>query len=277
MASAIEVHHLWKAFTVSYNRSYSLKNKFLSMFYPALKETRERLWVLKDLNFSIARGETFGIIGDNGVGKSTLLYLIAQTIYPTRGQIVVNGLVAPMIQLGLGFNQEMTGLENIYLNLSLYGLTRKDIGKKIDSILDFSELDAFIDSPIKNYSSGMRARLGFSLAVHMDPDILLLDEVFAVGDISFQQKCIGKMHEFRRQNKTILFVSHSLQVVESLCDRSCFLWRGRVAGIGPSDEMVKKYRNVKQGLELPLPESELDEAEPKARTRTAHENSILIP
>lgn len=246
MTTAIEVHDVWKKFVVRHNRSYALKIKFLSLFYPRLRETKENFWALRGVTFSVKKGEALGLIGPNGAGKSTLLYLLARTLYPTQGSIRVNGLVSPMIELGLGFSPDLSGLENIFLNMSLYGLSRKEIMQRIDAIVEFSEIQEFIDSPIKNYSTGMAARLGFSVAIHMDPEILLLDEVFAVGDASFQQKCVLKMRELREKNKTIVFVSHTMPSIRLLCDRAALLKNGEITAIGAVDEVIANYESIMQ-------------------------------
>ncbi len=242
MASSIEVRDVWKQYIIRHNRSDALKTKFLGLFHERYRERREAFWALKGVSLTVEQGEAVGLMGPNGSGKSTLLYLIARTLYPTRGEIVVRGRVAPMIEIGLGFHPELTGEENVYLNASLYGLTREEIDEIYPRIVEFSELEGFIDAPIKNYSTGMQARLGFSIAVHLDPDILLIDEVLAVGDERFQEKCLERMMEFRRQGKTILFVSHSVEAVKKLCDRACLLAHGEVIAVGDVARVLEAYR-----------------------------------
>ncbi len=241
MTTAIQICDVWKRFIMRHNRSNALKMRFLGLFFERHRERREAFWALKGINLAIEEGEAVGLVGPNGSGKSTLLYLIARTLYPTRGEIIVRGRVAPMIQVGLGFNPELTGRENVYLSASLYGLTRRDIDEMFDDIVEFSELHEFIHVPVKNYSTGMNARLGFSVAVHLDPDILLLDEVLAVGDQQFQKKCVKRMMEFRRRGKTIVFVSHDAGAVRTLCDRACLLFQGDVIEVGNVDRVLEAY------------------------------------
>jgi ABC-type polysaccharide/polyol phosphate transport system ATPase subunit len=177
-------------------------------------------------------------MGPNGSGKSTLLRLIARALYPTRGEIIIRGRVAPMIEIGLGFHHELTGRENVYLSASLYGLTRRDTSRIYPKIVEFSELEEFIDVPVKNYSTGMYARLGFSIAVHLEPDILLIDEVLSVGDEHFQERCTDRMLEFRRQGRTMLFVSHNPVAVEMICDRVCLLSHGNIVEAGGISQVL---------------------------------------
>lgn len=239
--NAIAIRNLWKSFVIRHNRSDSLKERFIGMFDGSRRERREVFWALKGIDLQVAKGEMVGIIGPNGSGKSTLLGLIAKTLYPTKGELIINGTVAPLIEIGVGFHPELTGQENIYLNASLYGLSRKQINQIYDDVVSFSELEDFIDVPVKNYSSGMYMRLGFSIAIQLDPDILLVDEVLAVGDEAFQQKCLDKMQEFRERGKTILFVSHSLGLVSELCNRAYLLMNGCVALEGVAKEVVARY------------------------------------
>lgn len=242
MDAAIEVHNVWKRFVIRHNRADSLKVKFIGLFNKKYREYQEDFWALSDINFSVQRGEALGVIGPNGSGKSTLLRLIARTLYPTRGEIIVRGKVAPMIEIGVGFQRELTGQENIYLNASLYGLTRREVDRIYGEIVDFSELGDFIDVPVKNYSTGMYARLGFSIAVHLNPDILLIDEVLSVGDERFQKKCLERMLEFRRSGKTIVFVSHNAAAIQRLCDQACLLSHGEIKGIGDITTVLELYR-----------------------------------
>lgn len=241
MAAAIEVRHVWKRFTIRHNRADSLKERFVGLFNRRYRERREIFWALREINLTVEPGEALGLIGPNGSGKSTLLRLIARTLYPTQGEIIVRGRVAPMIEIGVGFHQELTGHENIYLNASLYGLTRREVDRLYRDIVEFSELGEFIDVPVKNYSTGMYARLGFSIAVHLDPDILLIDEVLAVGDERFQKKCMERMMEFRRRGKTILFVSHNATAVKQLCDRAYLLAQGMVVALGGVASVLEAY------------------------------------
>ena len=242
MMPVIEIRDVWKRFIVRYNRADSLKSKFVGLFHERYREHQEEFWALRGINLEVESGEALGLMGPNGSGKSTLLKLIARALYPTKGEIIVRGRVASMIELGLGFHHELTGRENIYLNASLYGLTRRQIDRIYGAIVEFSELGEFIDAPLKNYSTGMYARLGFSIAVHLDPDILLIDEVLAVGDERFQRKCLERMWEFRRQGKTIVFVSHSASAMQTLCDRACLLNCGSMVALGDVAQVLDAYR-----------------------------------
>lgn len=196
---------------------------------------------IDDLSFCIRHGETVGVIGPNGSGKSTLLKLLAGVLYPSTGCVLVQGQVAPFLELGVGFEQELTARENIYLYGAIMGIPRREIDRKYWSILDFAELRRFEDMKIRNFSSGMHLRLGFSIAIHTNPDILLVDEVFAVGDEAFQRKCMGKIEEIRRAGKTILFVSHELDQIREIC-KTCMLFRnGHIVASGATDEVIDRY------------------------------------
>jgi len=201
----------------------------------------ENLWALRDVDLAIRQGETVGIVGRNGAGKSTLLKVISRVLKPSKGQIEVRGVVSPILELGTGFDHELTGLENIYLNALLLGRTRREIQDKLEEIIDFSGLGDFIRSPIRNYSSGMIARLGFSVATAWLPDILILDEVLAVGDAAFTDKCESKMSSFHDAGITILVVSHSEKVVRETCTRCVWLDAGRLRADGDTDEVLKLY------------------------------------
>ena len=239
--AVIQVENLWKKFMVRHNSNYSLKIKFLGLFQPRYRERREEFWVLKGIDLQIRAGEAVAVVGPNGAGKSTLLYLLARTLRPDRGQITITGRVAPIAGIGLGFHHELTGKENIFLNASLFGWSRRDVRCIYDEIVNFAEIGNFIDMPVKNYSTGMVARLGFAISVHLDADILLLDEVFSVGDAQFQEKCIKKMMEFRKKGKTMLLVSHARQAMDLLCDRACLLWGGTFVSDGPVQKVLQDY------------------------------------
>ncbi|MBM4330469.1 MAG: ABC transporter ATP-binding protein [Deltaproteobacteria bacterium] len=207
-----------------------------------IKSLRDsRFEALRDISFEVYNGETFGIIGRNGVGKSTTLGLIAAVLKPTKGRIIVKGRISPLLELGAGFHPELTGRENIMLNGVLMGLLRAEISRKIDEIIEFSELDNFIDQPIRVYSSGMLARLGFSVVAHLAPEILLIDEVLAVGDIQFQKKCIDRMVDFKKKGVTMVFVSHSMRDVEKICDRVMWIDDHTVKKIGDAQEIIDNY------------------------------------
>ncbi len=202
----------------------------------------ESFTALQDISFEVRRGEALGIIGANGAGKSTLLKLISRITSPTRGKITIDGKVASLLEVGTGFHPELTGRENIYLNGSILGMSRKEIDSKIDSIIEFSECEKFIDTPVKRYSSGMYVRLAFAVSAHLDADILIMDEVLAVGDVKFQHKCINKMREIAAQeHKTILYVSHNMESVRRLCNRCIILDHGSVVYEGDTDEACKRY------------------------------------
>jgi ABC-type polysaccharide/polyol phosphate transport system ATPase subunit len=242
VSTAIEVKNVAKSFIIRHNRNNSLKSNIVGVFHKRFREHTEILWALKGITFDIRHGEAMGLIGRNGSGKSTLLKIIAGIYPPTSGRVnLSNARVGTMIELGVGFHPELTGEENIYLGASIYGLGRKEIEKIYSRIVEFSELDGFMDTAVKNYSSGMQARLGFALAVNLDPDILLVDEVLAVGDEAFQRKCMAWMDEFRGAGKTIVFVSHNPEDVIRICDRACVLDQGSVIFLGKTGEAVARY------------------------------------
>jgi ABC-type polysaccharide/polyol phosphate transport system ATPase subunit len=200
-------------------------------------------WALQDVSFSVERGEAFGIIGANGAGKSTILKLLTGIMRPSKGSIRVSGRVSALIEVSAGFHQDLTGRENIYLNGAILGMTREEICKRFDQIVEFSGLEEFIDTPVKRYSSGMYARLGFSVAAHVDPDVLLVDEVLSVGDYIFQRKCVEHMNSVISSGATVIFVSHNLRAVANLCRRSLLLEKGQVQMIGPTAEIIRNYYN----------------------------------
>lgn len=201
----------------------------------------ETLWALQNINFQVERGEAIGIIGRNGAGKSTLLKILSRVTAPTSGLVRVKGRIASLLEVGTGFHPELTGRENIFLNGAILGMSRQEIGKKFDEIVDFSGVEKFIDTPVKRYSSGMYVRLAFAVAAHLEPEILIVDEVLAVGDAEFQKKCLGKMGDVASEGRTVLFVSHNMLAIKSLCKQAIHLRRGQIYGIGDVDQIVQDY------------------------------------
>lgn len=203
----------------------------------------EDFWALRNVSFEVPTGSTFGLVGGNGSGKSTLLKCLAKIYYPNEGSITHFGKMASLLEVGSGFHPELTGRENIYLNGSILGMSKKTIESKFDSIIDFSGVEEFIDQPVKNYSSGMYVRLGFSVAIHVDPEILIVDEVLAVGDAEFQSKCLNKFHEFKEMGRTVILVTHSMQLVKSLCDHAAWLQHGELRSVGDAVSTVDAYES----------------------------------
>jgi lipopolysaccharide transport system ATP-binding protein len=213
----------------------------MSLSFLRSKSHEEVIWALQDVSFSITRGETVGIIGRNGAGKSTLLKVLSKITYPSSGKVRVDGRVAALLEVGTGFHQELTGRENIYMNGSILGMSKKEVDRKLEAIIEFSGVEKFLDTPIKRYSSGMRLRLGFAVAAHLDPDILVVDEVLAVGDAAFQKKCLNAMETLRAGSRTVLFVSHNLAAVENLCPRCIWIDGGVVRMDGESRKVIEAY------------------------------------
>lgn len=207
----------------------------------------EEFWALKDVSFEVSRGEVVGIVGRNGAGKSTLLKILSSIIEPTTGRVRIRGRIASLLDVGTGFHPELTGRENIYLNGAILGMTKAEVSRKFDEIVDFASVDKFLDTPVKRFSSGMAVRLGFAVAAHLEPEILVVDEVLAVGDAEFQSRCLGKMHAVAtKENRTVLFVSHNLQAVQSLCDRAILLDTGRIVMEGGTQQVVARYLSAGQ-------------------------------
>ena len=202
---------------------------------------KEVLWALRDVSFTVEQGEVLGIIGRNGAGKSTLLKILSKITYPTSGRVRARGRVAALLEVGAGFHEELTGRENIFLNGSIMGMKKKEVDAKLEAIVEFAGMQRFIDTPIKHYSSGMRSRLGFAVAAHLEPDVLIVDEVLAVGDAVFQKKCISAMHDMRGGGRTVLFVSHNMAAVENLCSRGMWIANGRIQLDGPVHEVIEAY------------------------------------
>jgi len=247
----IEVKHLSKEYRIGMDRTYK---RFSESFTNAvchplrtLRETtqqKDSFWALKDVNFEVERGEVLGIIGRNGAGKSTLLKILSRITYPTEGEIVMRGRVGSLLEVGTGFHPELTGRENIYFNGAILGMKKREIEEKFDEIVKFSGVEKFLDTPVKRYSSGMNVRLAFSVAAHLDPEILLVDEVLAVGDAEFQKKCLGKMGEVASEGRTVLFVSHNMAAVENLCSRSLLLHNGIVSFEGGIHGTIERYLSL---------------------------------
>ena len=238
MSVAIRVKDLTKKYKLYQKRSERLANAF------GKEKNIKEFYALKGVSFEISKGECVGIIGHNGAGKSTLLKLLTGVAFPTSGEIEINGRLASMLELGSGFNPELTGMENIYFNGSLNGLTKEEIDGKLKDILEFADIGNFIEQPVKNYSSGMFARLAFAVAINVDPDILIVDESLSVGDVGFQVKCMEKFNEFKKKGKTILYVSHGLGTVKKFCDRAIWLQKGEVVDDGNSVIVVERYYNL---------------------------------
>jgi ABC-type polysaccharide/polyol phosphate transport system ATPase subunit len=239
---AIEFHNVSRRFVLHHERRSSFQDWFIGLIRP--RGSAEEFWALRDVSFNVRRGETIGIIGRNGAGKSTLLKLVTRILEPSSGSVRVNGRTYAMLELGAGFHPELSGRDNIYLNGSLYGFSRREMRQKFDEIVRFAELERFIDTPVKHYSSGMYARLGFGIAVHMQPEILVIDEVLAVGDANFQAKCYRALAGLKRRGTTILFVSHDSDAVRDFCDRAALLVDGMLVDIGPANDVVDHYERL---------------------------------
>ena len=233
----IDVEHVTKSFKIYFDKGSQLKERLLFRKRNRYEERR----VLRDITFQIRRGEAVGLIGHNGCGKSTTLKLLTRIMYPDSGTITMNGRVSSLLELGAGFHPDMSGRENIYTNAAIFGLTKKEIDSRLEEIVDFSELGEFIDNPVRTYSSGMYMRLAFSVAINVDADILLIDEILAVGDANFQTKCFNKLREIKAQGTTIVIVSHSLGQIEQICDRSIWIHEGLIRAEGPPKEIDLEY------------------------------------
>lgn len=240
---AIKVNHVSKRFKLYYDKAHTLKEKLL-FFSKKNKDKNHILEVLKDINLEIKKGESVALIGTNGSGKSTLLKLMTKIIYPNKGKITTNGKLTSLLELGAGFHDDFTGRENIYFNASIFGLTRQEINAKLEEIIEFSELRDFIDNPVRTYSSGMYMRLAFSVAINVQADILLIDEILAVGDKHFQDKCFAKLKELKDSGKTIVIVTHNMDQVKRFCDRAVWLYKGEIRQDGKVDDVLKEYLKV---------------------------------
>ena len=256
MTSIIRIEGISKKYTIRHERQEKYttvrdllanapRNAIARLLNPSIKtdspSETEEFWALKDVSFDIKRGERVGIIGRNGAGKSTLLKILSRISEPTSGRIFINGRVSSLLEVGTGFHPELTGRENIYLNGAILGMSRVEIKRKFDEIVDFAEVERFLDTPVKRYSSGMYVRLAFAVAAHLEPEILIVDEVLAVGDAAFQKKCLGKMEEVGNEGRTVLFVSHNMGVISQLCSSCVWLDRGQVRDIGETSSIVNGY------------------------------------
>ena len=243
--NAVVVDGLWKSF-----RLYEEKNQYLKATILKGRRARYReFWALKGVDFEVPHGQTFGVIGPNGSGKSTLLKCMAGILRPEKGRATLHGRVSALLELGAGFHMELTGRENVFLNGAILGFTKREIELRFDDIVAFAGLEEFIDTPVKNYSSGMFVRLGFAVAAHVEPEVLLIDEVLSVGDESFQRQCAEKIEQFRTDGRTIVFVSHGLGQVEQLCERVAWIDHGDLADIGPAADIITKYRGESHDAE----------------------------
>lgn len=279
--NAIEFENVSKRFTLHRDKRNSFQERLVTMLRP--RGAGETFWALRDVCFEAKQGETLGLIGHNGSGKSTTLKLITRILEPTSGTVSVRGRVSALLELGSGFHPDLTGRENIYLNGSLLGFSRADMGRRVDAIIDFAELGPFIDTPVKHYSSGMYMRLGFAVATSVDPDILITDEVLAVGDEAFQRKCMERIYQHRQDGRTIVFVSHSLEAVRNLCTHAIWLDHGEVQAEGDVNATLDAYLRWTNRKEAERLQRERDEAvaaglapdEAWDETKPAHEGDTL--
>jgi len=238
---AIKVNNVSKKFAIGKKKSSSFRDSLTSLF--SKSNNTEDFWALKNLDFEILKGESVGIIGKNGAGKSTLLKVLSRITKPSKGKIEIYGRVSSLLEVGTGFHPELTGRENIYLNGTILGMKRNEVKLKFDEIVDFSGVEKFLDTPVKRYSSGMYVRLAFAVAAHLEPEILIIDEVLSVGDAEFQKKCLGKMDDATKSGRTVLFVSHNMSAVEKLCSKCFLLKQGQLAFSGTSNQVISKYLN----------------------------------
>jgi len=242
---AVEINDVSKMFKLYHENVRSLKEKVL--FFN--KRGYEEFWALKDVSINVKPGETLGIIGANGSGKSTLLKCVTKILYPTSGKVTTNGSIAALLELGAGFQPDLTGRENVYLNASILGFSKKEVDKKFDEIVEFAELERFIDNHVRNYSSGMHVRLGFAVAISVDPDVLLIDEVLAVGDEAFQRKCLERIGEIQESGRTIIFVTHNVEITKEICSYVVMLDHGQILKEGHPREVVNYYHQMMESVE----------------------------
>ena len=262
MRAPIQFEHVWKRYNIHQEGQEGVDKAALRRLWHRLSQPARQFCALQDVCFEVQPAQTLGIIGPNGAGKSTILKLLSHITTPTSGRIIINGTLSALIEVGSGFHPELTGRENIYLTGAILGMRRREITSKLDSIIDFAGVSEFIDTPVKRYSSGMYVRLGFSIAAHLQADVLLLDEVLAVGDAAFQAKCFQRVSELQKNGVTIVFVSHDLTSVEMICDRVLLLNRGRIEMAGEAHEVTTTYQRLYGSVLPPPPPSEM-EAESK--------------
>jgi lipopolysaccharide transport system ATP-binding protein len=249
MKPILEIHHIGKQYKIRHLTGYLSLRERLAGAFRSKKEAIEDFWALKDVSFEVMPGESIGIIGRNGAGKSTLLKILSRITHPTKGKIISRGRIASLLEVGTGFHPELTGRENVFLNGSLLGMKKAEIRYKFDEIVDFSGTEKFLDTPLKHYSSGMQLRLAFSVAAFLEPEILVIDEVLAVGDMEFQKKCMGKMEEVTGSGRTIFFVSHNLAAVSRLCSKSIYLQDGEIIQFDSTDKVLDKYESVREQVQ----------------------------
>lgn len=247
----IEVNHVSMKFNLGIEKGFSIKQAFVNFFDPKYHKKKSKkdnsFWALSDLDFKIEKGEVVGLIGSNGAGKSTLLKVVSGVLKPTKGKVTVNGVISPMIELGAGFDMDLTARENIYLNGAILGYSKKFLDEKFDEIVEFSELRDFLDVPVKNFSSGMVAKLAFSIATIVNPEILIVDEILSVGDIKFQEKSKNKMMELIKGGTTVLYVSHSIESIKELCTKVIWIDHGKMVDVGPADKLCDAYYKAQMG------------------------------
>lgn len=239
----IKLEHVSMKFNLGIEKNFSVKQAFVDFFSfkKKKKKKKDEFWALRDISFEVKKGEVIGLIGSNGAGKSTLLKIVSGVMKPTKGKVKVSGVISPMIELGAGFDMELTARENIFLNGAILGYSKQFLESKFDEIVEFSELKDFLDVPVKNFSSGMTAKLAFSIATIVDPEILIVDEILSVGDIKFQEKSKNKMLDMIKGGTTVLYVSHSLDSIRQLCDRVVWIEHGKMVKIGKTDEICDEY------------------------------------
>ncbi len=262
----IELHHISKRFAMHRERHRSFQESFIRLFRPAQAST-DAFWPLRDISLTINSGDCIGIIGRNGSGKSTLLKLISGILPPTSGDLMVSGRISALLELGAGFHPDLTGRENVYLNGSIYGISRKQMNQIIDPIIDYAELGDFIDTPIKHYSSGMYVRLGFAVAIHTEPDLMLVDEVLAVGDAAFQRKCMDSIQQYRRQGGTLLLVSHDMGAIQAICNRVLWIEEGVIQADGHPTDVMMTYQRYYAELEEARHQAHQDQPEGEKSTK----------